>query len=72
MAFPASPCHIEPATERDLPLILTFIRELAEYERLTDEVSATESDLRTYLFGPERIAHAEIAYVDHEPAGFAV
>ena len=36
------PIRIQPATERDVPLILQFIRGLAEYERLSHEVTATE------------------------------
>jgi GNAT superfamily N-acetyltransferase len=67
-----APCRIERATERDIPLVLSFIRELAEYERLAHEVTATEADLRAHLFGPGRIAYAEIAYVAAEPAGFAL
>jgi GNAT superfamily N-acetyltransferase len=66
------PFRIEPATERDVPLVLAFIRELAEYERLTDDVVATEDDLRACLFGPDPVAHAVVAYVGDEPAGFAV
>ena len=64
--------RIEPATERDLPLILRFIRELAAYERLEDEVTATEEILRTSLFGSRPAAEVVIAYADAEPAGFAV
>jgi GNAT superfamily N-acetyltransferase len=64
--------RIAPAAEPDLPLVLQFIRELAEYERLADEVSATEADLRATLFGPERVAYAVLAFAGDEPAGFAV
>jgi GNAT superfamily N-acetyltransferase len=64
--------RIENATEHDLPLILAFIRELAEYEKLADEVTATLEDLRETLFGPERVAYAVIGYAGSEPAGFAV
>jgi GNAT superfamily N-acetyltransferase len=63
---------IDPATERDLPLILSFIRELAAYERLEDEVKATVDDLRETLFGAGRVAHALIGRADGEPAGFAL
>jgi GNAT superfamily N-acetyltransferase len=64
--------RIEPATERDLPLILRFIRELAAYERLEHDVTATEEILRTSLFGSRPAAEVVIAYADAEPAGFAV
>jgi GNAT superfamily N-acetyltransferase len=68
----AATFRIEPATERDIPLILRFIRELAEYEKLGGDVTATESDLRATLFGADHVAHAVIARAGDEPAGFAV
>jgi hypothetical protein len=46
------PLRIEPATPADVPMILQLIRELAEFERLLDEVQATEEQLREQLFGP--------------------
>lgn len=64
--------HIEPATEQDVPLILQFIKELAEYEQLAHACVATEHDLRTQLFGTAPIAHTVIAYAGNEPAGFAL
>jgi GNAT superfamily N-acetyltransferase len=64
--------HIEPATTRDLSLILRFIKELAAYERLAQEVTATEDILRASLFGSRPAAEVVIAYADAEPAGFAV
>jgi GNAT superfamily N-acetyltransferase len=64
--------RIEPATERDLSLILRFIKELAAYENLAHEVTATEESLRTSLFGSHPAAEAVLAYADAEPAGFAV
>mgnify|MGYP006203939001 CR=1 FL=1 len=42
---------VRVATLADAPLILEFIRELAEYERLLHEVEATEADIRRDLFG---------------------
>lgn len=63
---------IEAAQAGDVPLILSLIRELAEYEHLTDQVSATEDALRASLFGPSRAAEVLIARVDGEPAGFAL
>ncbi|MBL8765132.1 MAG: GNAT family N-acetyltransferase [Phycisphaerae bacterium] len=44
--------RVRPATERDVPLILALIRELAEYERAPNDVVATEDALRCHLFGP--------------------
>ncbi|MGH7818557.1 MAG: GNAT family N-acetyltransferase [Candidatus Binatia bacterium] len=60
------------ATERDTALILRFIKSLAEYERASHKVTATEQDLRAHLFGSRSIADAAIAYADDEPAGFVV
>ncbi len=64
--------RIEPASEADLPVILHMIRALAEYERLSHLVVATESGLREALFGPQPAAGAVIAFAGEEPAGFAV
>jgi hypothetical protein len=44
------------AAAEDVPLILRFIKGLAEYERLTHEVTATEDMLRETLFGACRVA----------------
>jgi GNAT superfamily N-acetyltransferase len=63
---------IRAATEADVPLILRFIRELAEYERLAHEVVATEEILRETLFGARRYAEVLIAEEDGEAAGFAL
>jgi GNAT superfamily N-acetyltransferase len=71
-ATPSSRCTIRPATPHDVPEILAFIRELAEYENLRHEVSATEEKLRETLFGPRPYAEALIGCIDGAPAGFAV
>lgn len=63
---------IVPASERDVPLILRFIRGLAEYERLAHECLATEERLRESLFGPTPGAEVLIARVGQTPAGFAL
>ena len=64
--------EIRVATEDDVPLILALIRELAEYERLSHEVVATEETLRDSLFGERRVAETLLAYLGDEPAGFAL
>jgi len=64
--------RIVGATEADVPVLLAFIRKLAEYEKLADEVEATEEHVRTALFGPNRVAEALLAYLDDEPVAFAV
>jgi GNAT superfamily N-acetyltransferase len=63
---------VREATEDDVPLILFLIRELAEYERLSHEVVATEEGLRETLFGERRYAEVLIAEHDGAPAGFAL
>jgi GNAT superfamily N-acetyltransferase len=64
--------RIELATERDVAVILHLIASLAEYERLADQVVATEAGLRESLFGGRRGAEVAIAYAGEEPIGFAV
>jgi GNAT superfamily N-acetyltransferase len=63
---------LTPALESDVPLILYFIRQLAEYERLASKVVATEAILRESLFGKQPKAEVVIARFEAEPAGFAV
>jgi GNAT superfamily N-acetyltransferase len=63
---------IRSATPEDVPLILTFIRELAEYEQLLPEVTADEEGLRQALFGADSSVGVLLAEWDGEPAGFAV
>jgi GNAT superfamily N-acetyltransferase len=64
--------EIRSATEDDVPLILTLINELADYERLSHEVVATEEALRDSLFGERRVAEALLGYLEDDPAGFAL
>lgn len=65
--------HIVPATKKDVPLIRQFILELAEYERAKPgEAPVTEKDLTETLFGKRPAAEVLIAYLDDEPAGFAL
>jgi len=64
--------RITPATERDVPLILRLIKDLAEYERMSNEVVATEEGLRATLFGARPAAEVLLGYAGEEPAGFAL
>ena len=64
--------EIRVATEDDVPLILSLIKELAEYERLSHEVVATEESLRHWLFGERPVAEVLIGHHGAEPAGFAL
>ena len=63
---------IVPAAPDEVPLVLAFVRELAEYEKLSNRVVATEADLRRWLFGDQRVAEAVIARQDGVPVGFAL
>jgi GNAT superfamily N-acetyltransferase len=64
--------EIRKATEEEIPLILNFIRGLAEYEKLSHEVIADEDTLRDSLFGDRPAAEVVIARLDGEPVGFAL
>ena len=66
------PTQIRPATPGDIPQILQFIRELAEYEKLTHEVTATEALLHQHLFGPRPVAECLVAELDQAPVAFAL
>ena len=63
--------RLADATERDVPLILRLIKDLAEYEQLSHAVVSTEGALRESLFG-KRAAETIIGFCDDEPAGFAM
>ncbi|HZK82799.1 MAG TPA: GNAT family N-acetyltransferase [Humisphaera sp.] len=63
---------ILPATSTDVPLILELIRGIAEYEKLSHEVVATEALLREHLFGPRPMAEVRIARVGDKAVGFAL
>lgn len=63
---------IRQSTEQDSSLILQFIKQLADYEKLTQEVIATEEQINKYLFGSEKVAEALIAEYDTKPVGFAL
>ena len=62
--------QIDPATAADVPVILQLIRELAEFERLLDQVTANEEQLRLGLFGPR--PSAEVIMARLQPGGEVV
>jgi GNAT superfamily N-acetyltransferase len=64
--------RIEETGPQDVPLILSFIKELAEYERLSHSVAVTEDLLREALFGERPVASALIGYFVDEPVSFAI
>lgn len=63
---------IRPAWPGEAGLVLSFIRELAEYEKLADEVTADETRIDRALFAPMPRAFCDIAEWDGRPAGFAL
>lgn len=63
---------IRVASPADTPLILQFVRDLAECERLLHEVTITEADIRRDLFGENPRAFCEIAEVGGRPVGFCL
>jgi GNAT superfamily N-acetyltransferase len=64
--------HIRPATPTDVPEMLTFIRELAEYEREPQAAVATAEDLLRDGFGPRPVFQCLIAEWDGAPAAMAL
>ncbi len=63
---------VRSARPGEAGLVLDFVRELAAYERLLDEVDATEAMIDAALFGPDARAFCDIAEWDGAPVGFAL
>jgi GNAT superfamily N-acetyltransferase len=61
---------VRAGTADDVPLLLSFIRSMAQFERL--EVTATEESLRESLFGSRPAAYTLLAFVDGRPAAYVV
>jgi GNAT superfamily N-acetyltransferase len=64
--------RIDRVTEPDVPVILSLIKALAEYERMAGDVVADEALVRSSFFGSAPSAEAVIARVGARPVGFAV
>ena len=64
--------EIRPVTEADIPDILRFIKALADYEKLSQQVVATEELLQQHLFGPRSTAEVLIARFEGRSVGFAL
>ena len=62
---------IRPVRENEVAVVLSFIRELAKYERLEHEVVATEERLHQALFGEPRYCEVVLACLGEEPMGVA-
>lgn len=63
---------IRSATEKDVPVIFALIKELAEYEKLTDQIKTTEDELRKTLFGKDRFVEILLAEYDNKIVGQAL
>ncbi len=63
---------IRPARPSDSALIFALVKELADYEKLSDEVDATEERIAAALFRETPRLFCDIAEWDRQPAGFAV
>ena len=63
---------IRRATSADVPLVLSFVKDLAEYEKLAHLVVATEDLIAAELFGPDGPAEVLLGHAGAEPAAFAV
>ncbi|HSM81410.1 MAG TPA: GNAT family N-acetyltransferase [Nodosilinea sp.] len=64
--------EIHPATAADLPALVTLIKALADYEKLSHQVTGSPEDLAAALFGPRPYAEAVLAWVNGEPVGMAL
>jgi GNAT superfamily N-acetyltransferase len=72
LSQPIGNFEIRAAVQTDVPIILGFIKKLAAYERLTQEVVAREELLRDTLFGSRRTAEVAIGYFENQPVGFVL
>ena len=64
--------EIREAVVDDLPLILRFIKDLAEYERMKDDVITTQEILKKSIFGEGSNTSVLLAFYNDEPVGFAI
>lgn len=63
---------IKKAVKEDASTILFFIKQLAEYENMSDDVTATTEKLEDTLFGKNSNAECVIGYYENKPVGFAI
>src|SRR5918993_4932429 len=64
--------EIRAAAVDDVPVIFSFIKKLADYEKLAHEVVATEQSLRETLFGTGKTTEVAIGYFENKPVGFVL
>ena len=63
---------VQTATKAHVPVIFAFIKKLADYERLSHEIAATEDGLRETLFGRRASAEVALGYYKSRPVGFVL
>jgi GNAT superfamily N-acetyltransferase len=63
---------LKHAEAQDVPVILELIKGIAEYEKLSHEVVATEELLQENLFGEKKYAEVIIGYENETPVGFVL
>ncbi len=63
---------IRSATENDVPVIFSLIKELAEFEKLADQIKTSEDELRNNLFGKDKFVEILLAEYKHEVVGQAL
>ncbi len=63
---------IKKGTIDDVEIIYNFIYQLAEYEKLTDDVATTPDELAKTLFSENTHTHTIIGYYANKPVGFAL
>jgi GNAT superfamily N-acetyltransferase len=63
---------LAPVVPDEIPVLLELVRELARFEKLEHEFTATAESLHAAFFGPQPAAGALLARVDGEPAGYAI
>ena len=66
------PFYIRPAVPTDAPVIASFIRQLAEYERLSNAVTFSEEQILQNLFSADATAEVLLGYFNEQPVAFAV
>jgi GNAT superfamily N-acetyltransferase len=64
--------NLRPAVPADAALIVSYIRELAEFEREPEKAVVTEADILRYAFSEQPLVRVTMAEWDGEPAGFAL
>jgi len=63
---------IRSATENDVPVIFALIKELAEFEKLADQIKTSEDELRNTLFGEDRFVEILLAEYEQKVVGQAL